>query len=112
MKTLPRFYLIGFLRGLYIYLPIFTLYLVNHGIGLDMVIFSQMFYSVGQFVAEVPTGLLADKFGQRLSVVIGYFIEACGLAVVIFFPTAIGVCVCYALGGLAAAFLSGSEEAL
>ena len=94
------------------YLPVFTVYLTGHGIGLDMVVFSQAFYSILQFIGEVPTGLIADKFGQRLSVVIGYVIEASGIVVVALFPTAIGLCACYAIGGLASAFLSGSEEAL
>ncbi|MEK9156970.1 MAG: MFS transporter [Patescibacteria group bacterium] len=112
MKNTTRFYLIGFLRGLYFYLPLFTVFLTGHDVGMEIVVFSQFFYSFVQFIAEVPTGVLADKLGQRASMIVGYFIEALGLVTVVLFPTAIGACLCYAIGGLAAAFLSGSEEAL
>lgn len=112
MKTLRLFYVIGFLRGLYLYLPIFTVYLTSKSIGLEWIVFAQTFYSVLQFAMEIPTGLFADRFGQRLSMVIGFFIEALGILSVVFFPNVFGLCLCYAIGGLAAAFLSGSEEAL
>ena len=112
MKTLRLFYVIGFLRGLYLYLPIFTVYLTSKSIGLEWVVFAQTFYSVAQFAFEIPTGVFADRFGQRFSMVIGFFIEALGILSVVFLPNVIGLCLCYAIGGLAAAFLSGSEEAL
>ena len=112
MRNTTRFHIIGFLRGLYFYLPLFTVFLVGHNVGMEMVIFSQFFYSFVQFIAEVPTGVLADKFGQRASIIIGYAIEALGIATVVMMPNALGACLCYGIGGLAAAFLSGSEEAL
>lgn len=112
MRNTTKFYVVGFLRNLYFYLPIFTLFLLDRDISLEVVIFSQTFYSLLQFFAEVPTGLFADRYGQKTSIVAGYLIEALGIAAVILSPTVIGLYVCYALGGLAMAFLSGSEEAL
>lgn len=112
MRNTTRFYIVGFLRNLYFYLPIFTLFLLDKGITMEVVVFSQLFYSLAQFIAEVPTGLIADRYGQKTSIVIGYLIEAVGIASVILWPTELGLYACYALGGLAMAFLSGSEEAL
>lgn len=112
MKNTQRFLLVGFLRNLYFYFPIFTLFLVDRDISMAAVVFSQTFYSLLQFIAEVPTGIFADKYGQKTSIVIGYFIEAIGIFTVMVWPTVIGLYLCYALGGLAMAFLSGSEEAL
>ncbi|MEK7615401.1 MAG: MFS transporter [Patescibacteria group bacterium] len=112
MKNSTRFYIAGFLRNLYFYLPIFTLFLLDRGITMEAVVFSQTFYSLMQFIAEVPTGLFADRYSQKTSIVIGYFIEALGIAAVLLSPTTGGLYLCYALGGLSMAFLSGSEEAL
>lgn len=112
MRNTTRFYIVGFLRNLYFYLPIFTLFLLDRDISMEIVVFSQLFYSLLQFVAEVPTGLFADRFGQKTSIIIGYLIEALGIAAVIISPTVLGLYVCYSLGGLSMAFLSGSEEAL
>jgi MFS family permease len=112
MTMMQRFYVTGFLRGLYFYLPLFTVFLVSNAVTMEMVVFSQFFYSFVQFIAEVPTGVLADRIGQRASVILGYALEALGFVVIVLFPSAIGACICYGIGGLAAAFLSGSEEAL
>ena len=71
-----------------------------------------MFYSVLTFLGEVPTGIFADKFGQKVSIVIGYIIESLGIITIIFFPTTIGLYFANSIRGFANSFLSGSEEAL
>jgi MFS family permease len=105
-------YLIGFSRGLYLHLPILTLYLLERSVTPTMIVFSAMFYSVGLFLFEVPTGYFADRYGQKLSMVIGQLLEAAGIVLLITHPTPIGVSLSYLFGGIAYAFLSGSEEAL
>lgn len=112
MHALIFLYFISFLRGMYLHLPIYTVYLLHQGVSASMIVFAAMFYSVGQFVFEVPTGIFADRYGQKISMIIGYVLEAIGLGVILVEPTAIGLSLSYALGGIAAAFLSGSEEAL
>ncbi len=112
MKTTTKFKILGLLKGGYFYLPIFTLYATDHGITMSVVVFSQAFYSVSQFLFEVPTGVLADRFGQKTSVLIGYTLEALGILTVVLWPTTLGLYACYAIGGLAASFLSGSEEVI
>lgn len=110
--TVLWMYLIGFLRMMYIHIPIYTLFLADHQIPIGLIVFAAVFYSLGQFVFEVPTGIFADLFGQRLSLMLGFFIEAMGLFLILLFPTTVGLCLSYLCGGIAGAFLSGSEEAL
>lgn len=112
MMTTTKFRILGVLKGLYFYLPIFTLYVTDHHIAMSVVVFSQVFYSIAKFLGEMPTGVLADMVGQKVSIIIGYLLEGMGIATVVLFPTVVGLYVCYALGGFAASFLSGSEEAL
>jgi len=112
MMTTKKFRILGLLKGFYFYLPIFTLYTLDHGIAISVVVFSQIFYSLTKSLGEMPTGLLADRFGQRLSIIIGYTLEAIGILSIVIFPSAMGLYACYVIGGLAASFLSGSEEAL
>jgi MFS family permease len=103
---------IGFLKGLYFYIPIFTFFLLAEHVSLTAIIISQVFYSLFTFIGEVPTGIFADRFGQKVSIILGYTIEALGIALVIIFPTTIGLYIAYSMRGLAGSFLSGSEEAL
>ncbi|MSR85716.1 MFS transporter [Candidatus Uhrbacteria bacterium] len=112
MRNLRIFSAIGFLKGLYFYIPIFTFFLLAQHISLSAIVISQVFYSLFIFIGEVPTGIFADRFGQKASMLIGYFLEASGIALVLIFPTTVGLFVAYAVRGLAGSFLSGSEEAL
>lgn len=112
MKNVRIFSAIGFLKGLYFYIPIFTFFLLAEKVSLSAIVIAQVFYSLFVFLGEVPTGILADRFGQKASMIFGYIMEAIGIALVIFFPTTIGLYVAYAIRGVAGSFLSGSEEAL
>ena len=97
---------------MYLHLPILTLYLLERDVTATMIVFSAMFYSIGQFVFEVPTGYFADRYGQKTSMILGQLIEALGIVFLIVQPNAIGVSLSYLFGGIGQAFLSGSEEAL
>ncbi len=112
MKNLKIFKTISFLKGLYFYIPVFTIFLLSKNISLSDILISQMLYSVLTFVGEVPTGIFADKFGQKVSIVLGYIIESLGIITIIFFPTTIGLYFSNSIRGFANSFLSGSEEAL
>lgn len=112
MRNLRIFKTIGLLKGLYFYIPIFTFFLLAENVSLSSVVISQVFYSLFTFLGEVPTGMFADRFGQKISIILGYAIEALGIALVVFFPTTIGLYIAYSIRGLAGSFLSGSEEAL
>ncbi len=112
MKNIRILSIIGFLKGLYFYIPIFTFFLLAEEVSLSAVVISQVFYSLFVFLGEVPTGLFADRFGQKTSIIIGYVIEAIGIAIVVVFPTTVGLYIAYSLRGFGGAFLSGSEEAL
>lgn len=106
------FTIISFLKGMYFYIPIFTFFLLAKDVSLSAVIISQVFYSLFTFLGEVPTGILADKFGQKKSIFLGYSLEALGVALVLIFPSTLGLYIAYSLRGVAGSFLSGSEEAL
>ncbi|MDP3794993.1 MAG: MFS transporter [bacterium] len=112
MRNLRIFTATGFLKGLYFYIPIFTFFLLAENVSLSAVVISQVFYSLFVFLGEVPTGLFADRFGQKTSIIFGYTIEAIGIALVIVFPTTVGLYIAYSMRGLGSSFLSGSEEAL
>lgn len=112
MNTIKLFKVIGFLKGLYFYIPIFTLFLVSKDISISAAVFAQGIYSLTTFLGEVPTGIFADKFGQKTSIIVGYLLEAAGIALVLCVPTTWGLYAAFGLRGFSSSFLSGSEEAL
>ncbi|MGH2536715.1 MAG: MFS transporter [Candidatus Promineifilaceae bacterium] len=62
-------------------------------------------------LCEVPTGILADVYGRRLSVIIGYLIIGAGFLVEAFFPTFAMILLAQVIWGLGHTFTSGAREA-
>lgn len=112
VKNVKKLKIIGFLSELYFYTPIFTLFLLGHGITLEFIIFAQVVYSVALLVAEIPTGFFADKYGDKAAVVSGLLLDAVGMLILFANPSPVGLIIFFAVRGVSGAFLSGSTEAL
>ena len=63
------------------------------------------------FVCEVPTGMLADMFSRRLSIMIGYVLVGVGFMLEGFVPRFEAILAAQVLWGMGATFTSGASEA-
>ena len=63
------------------------------------------------FVFEVPTGIVADVYSRRLSIIIGYVLVGIGFLVEGLFPFFATVLIAQVLWGLGYTFTSGATEA-
>src|SRR5438874_6941692 len=63
------------------------------------------------FLFEVPTGVVADTFSRRLSVIIGFFILGIGTGLEGMFPLFAVVLLSQVVAGIGYTFLSGATEA-
>lgn len=68
-------------------------------------------YYVAMFVAEVPTGVLADRFGRKRMLVLGPLLLALGFLTLLVWPTYAGFLAGEALLGIGHAVLSGPPAA-
>lgn len=84
--------------------------MMGHGVTLASIIIAETCYSLFSLISEIPTGVFADKFGAKNSVIIGNIIEAVGIGALIFFPSALTLFITYALRGFGSSFISGAEE--
>jgi DHA3 family tetracycline resistance protein-like MFS transporter len=66
---------------------------------------------VAAFVFEIPTGVVADVFSRRLSIIIGIFIMGLGFVVEGSFPFFVPILLAQVLWGLGYTFTSGATEA-
>ncbi|KKP58022.1 MAG: Major facilitator superfamily [Candidatus Moranbacteria bacterium GW2011_GWF2_34_56] len=89
----------------------YQLFLASRGMDLLEINIINMFFMMGIFLFEVPTGAFADTFGRKKSIVLGCFILAvsflvyfCGDSLWIFILAEL-------IGALGATFLSGALEA-
>ena len=66
---------------------------------------------ISAFVFEVPTGVVADVYSRRLSVIIGYVLMGLGFLVEGFFPAFLPILLAQVTWGLGYTFTSGATEA-
>ncbi|WP_162641921.1 MFS transporter [Streptosporangium sp. 'caverna'] len=93
----------------------FTLNLVYQaevaGLGpLELVLVGTVLEAVC-FVAQVPTGVLADLYSRRLSVIVGYLLIGAGIMVEGLVPAFAAILVANVVWGVGATFVDGAQEA-
>lgn len=66
---------------------------------------------ISAFVFEVPTGIVADVYSRRLSIIIGYVLMGLGFLVEGLFPSFIPILLAQVIWGLGYTFTSGATQA-
>jgi DHA3 family tetracycline resistance protein-like MFS transporter len=66
---------------------------------------------ISAFVFEVPTGIVADVYSRRLSIIIGYVLMGLGFLVEGFFPAFLPILLAQVIWGLGYTFTSGATQA-
>lgn len=111
-SNVSRVVLLTFFARLHFYLHASSLYFVDRGLTLFEVNALDSIVLLSVFLAEVPTGILADRIGRKWSVILGLLFHATGEGLVLFgqsFAAFAGMCV---LIGIGFAFQSGATESL
>jgi DHA3 family tetracycline resistance protein-like MFS transporter len=63
------------------------------------------------FLFEVPTGVVADVYSRRLSIIIGYVLLGFGLLIEGLFPAFLPILIASAIFSIGFTFISGAKEA-
>jgi MFS transporter, DHA3 family, tetracycline resistance protein len=66
---------------------------------------------ISAFVFEVPTGIVADVYSRKLSIIIGYMLMGVGFLVEGFFPSFLPILLAQVIWGLGYTFTSGATQA-
>jgi DHA3 family tetracycline resistance protein-like MFS transporter len=66
---------------------------------------------ISAFVFEIPTGVVADVYSRRLSIIIGYVLMGLGFLVEGLFPSFIPILLAQVIWGLGYTFTSGATQA-
>lgn len=88
------------------------LYLVSRGVSFETILLAYGVQSVAMMLFEVSTGVFADRFGRRLSLIAGVAIRALGILLLFAWVEPLTVMVGFVLISLGLAFISGSDSAL
>lgn len=111
-STPTKLALVLFLSALYVYLPVFTLYLQSNGLSLLQVNSLWGILVAALFLAEVPTGILADRIGRARSVQLALIFQLLGELLFLYGDGYPAYVLAAVAGGIGFAFSSGAAEAL
>lgn len=92
--------------------PVLTLFYFNRGLEPSHILWLQIFWSGAVLLGEVPGGVVADRYGAKLSFLIGVTVKIASLIILIFAYDPWLFFLSSAINGLAATFFSGATEAL
>lgn len=92
--------------------PFLFLYFRQHGLDAEQYGLVIAAYYVAMFVCEVPTGMLADRFGPKYMLVTGPVLLTAGFATLLAVPTMAGFMAGEVLLGMGHAVLSGPPATL
>ena len=98
--------------GMGLFIPVEILYLLDKGFDMTDLALLILVFSLVQLVAEIPTGIVADRFSRRGSVAIGQILYSTCWVLYILGDTFTILACAFGLFGLGVAFSSGATSAL
>ena len=66
-----KYYLFQFFNNLAFFSPVIVLFWQSNGLNMTKILLLQSIYSLGVIILELPTGVFADYFGKRKSLILG-----------------------------------------
>jgi MFS family permease len=92
-------------------IPFYALYLKNvKGCTVSQILLFFSVYTLGGFIFEIPTGLIADKFGVKVSITCGHSIRLASVIILIVSSKYIGVLSSQFILALGDSLISGSSD--
>lgn len=88
-----------------------AVYAVHYGIPLYYIPMGSSIFGLASLLTEIPTGIIGDKFGHKISVISGYLITSLSLLILLLAPGSF-IYIISSIGlGLGSSLESGSLEA-
>jgi len=106
-------YLFRFVMDFQLWLPIWVVYLqVQRGLSLTQITLLDTPFLLLIVLAEVPTGAIADRFGRRVSLMLGSGLFAVAIFIFGIADNYVVILVSYTAWGLGMTFQSGADTAI
>jgi MFS family permease len=92
-------------------LPVYVLYFRHYKINLFQIALLAVIFEASILIFEMPTGLVADTYGRKISVILSALVSLISGIFFIFFPFLLGFITAEILNGLGETLRSGALEA-
>jgi len=77
--NIRKYYIFSFIYSMYLWLPVWVLFLLEKGFSLTQITLLDTFYFITIFAISVPTGILSDKIGRKKALSSGSLLTALAL---------------------------------
>jgi len=112
MNNVKKQYWISFFHSLIPAYVIERLFWQQRGMNVQMVVFAEIIYALTVTAFEIPSGILADKFGRKRMLAAYNALSAAELIMLLFAHSFWQFAIAIFLAGIGKALSSGSENAL
>ena len=112
MSNTKKLYWISFFHSLVPAYVIERLFWQQRGMNVQMVVYAEIVYALTVTIFEVPSGILADKYGRKRMLSLNSFLSAIEMLLLLFAHDFWQFALAVFLAGVGKALSSGSENAL
>jgi len=109
-KNIWKYNFIKFLKSMLFFIPILVLFFQDKGLSMSEILLIQSIYSIFVVVMEIPTGILADKFGHKNSIILSLFSFTLGIGMYYISSSFILFLIAELCMGLGTSLFSGSSD--
>lgn len=92
-------------------MPFYVLYFLDIGLSFFQIALISGIRSVISLIFEIPTGVIADRYGRKFSVILGYVLTAVSLALIPVWDTFWIIALIFAFDALFETLVSGADRA-
>lgn len=111
-NEITKLSLMNFFLHLFFLSPVVVFFYQQRGLNYFQILALESVLALFIFLFEVPTGIFADKFGRKKSVIVGALLLTLEPIIFIFAENFIWFAIAFALAGIGITFHSGAIEAL
>ncbi|MDP2860917.1 MAG: MFS transporter [bacterium] len=109
--NIRKYFLYQFSSNLVFFGPVIVLFWQSRGLSMTQVMLLQSTYAVTTIFFELPTGAFADRFGKKLSLLMGSLFLTIGLLLYGFGRNFFELALFEATCGIGTSFISGADRA-
>lgn len=111
-KQVLIYCIFNFVNRFMVYLPIFVLFLYKKGLNQTQVMILMSAYNLAIIVSELPTGVVADTFSRKVSVILGGLIQGISMLLMVPLTSYYSLVFLEVIFGIGMTFQSGAMSAM
>lgn len=115
MDYMPNVWKLFAIRFFYNLIPAYVierLYWEERGMTIQMVVYTEIIFAVAIVLLEVPTGIIADKWGRKHMLVVSAFMGCCEFLILVFASEFWHFALVVFVAAIGSSASSGAEDAL